>query len=98
MKWGAINWTLNLQSGTGDFLVLNSPPATGIDIVVGATGIDLNNESDLDATISGIEEVDITGSADDDTVSGAGSTATGAAATADIVFTGSDGRLLDKSC
>jgi hypothetical protein len=91
VDWGTINWTISLLTGSADDLFLDGStiaPADGFTATVGATGVDFNGDGDNDITLSGAENVDIAGSAGDDTVSGAGDTATGAAATADIGFTG----------
>jgi hypothetical protein len=91
VEWGTINWTLNLLSGTADEVSLDGSTvaaATAIDVVAGVTGIDLNNDGDLDATVSGVETLSVTGSAGDDSISGAGSTATGAVTTMNIDATG----------
>jgi len=86
-SWGTINWTINLGSGTGDVLDFadNSDAATGdLDIVLGANGIDLNNDGDLDVTVAGTEFYAAYLGGGDDTVSGAGSTATGGPFTGNI--------------
>ena len=86
-SWGTINWTINLGSGTEDVLDFadNSDASSGdLDIALGANGIDLNNDADLDVTVSGTEVFEAFLGGGDDTVSGAGSTATGGAFTGDL--------------
>jgi Ca2+-binding RTX toxin-like protein len=101
VSWGTINWTVNLGSNTtttpGDELVVdNSGGDDGLDTVFGASGIDLNNDSDLDVTTTGVESFTVngddgaTGTADD-TISGAGSTATGAAFATKLTINGDGG-------
>jgi len=101
VSWGTINWTVNLGSNTtttpGDTLVVdNSGGDDAIDTVFGASGIDLNNDGDLDVTTTAVEsftvngDVGVTGTADD-TISGAGSTATGAAFATKLTINGNGG-------
>jgi hypothetical protein len=78
IPWGAINWTINLASGTGDLLIVDtSVTPEDIDIALGASGIDLNNDGDLDVTVAATEDVEVFTDAGDDVIWGAGSTATG---------------------
>jgi len=92
--WGAINWTISLLTGTADEVLLDgsglaAPDA--LDVVAGASGVDLNNDGDLDATVAGVESLAVDGGTGDDSVSGGGSTATGAATTVDMDVTGGAG-------
>ena len=65
--------------------------SNALDIALGASGIDLNNDGDLDVTVAATEEVDVFGGASDDTIWGAGSTATGAAFTVHLEAFGGGG-------
>jgi Ca2+-binding RTX toxin-like protein len=79
VDWGTINWTVNLGSGDTDILDLEGFFSdTGLDLVMGASGIDLDNDGDLDVTYSGTEVFEVQGSnTEDDIISAAGSTVTG---------------------
>jgi Ca2+-binding RTX toxin-like protein len=59
---------------------------------LGASGIDLNNDDNLDVTLAAVEDVFVDGGDGDDTIWAAGSTATGAAFTVNLTATGGDGR------
>jgi len=93
VSWGTINWTINLPSGTGDFVTFDGSDLTtdDLDIALGASGIDLNNDDNLDVTLAAVEDVFVDGGDGDDTIWAAGSTATGAAFTVDLTATGGDG-------
>jgi Ca2+-binding RTX toxin-like protein len=111
VSWGTINWTVNLGSsattGPGDCVVApltdgdclivdNSGGDDALDTVFGASGIDLNNDGDLDVTTSSVESFNVegddgtTGTADD-VISGAGSTGTGAAFATRLTINGNGG-------
>lgn len=84
VNWGTINWTLDLggQSAVlpGDIVELNGSAAsatTELAVSVGSSGIDLNDDGDLDATVANVERIDVVGGADDDYLCGGGSTITG---------------------
>ena len=83
VSWGTVNWTINLGSDASDddFLYIDGffVDDGDMNVVYGASGIDLNGDDDLDITTAGIEDNETDGGDGDDTVSGAGSTATGAA-------------------
>jgi Ca2+-binding RTX toxin-like protein len=83
VSWGTVNWTINLGSDAfdDDFLYIDGffVDDGDMDVVYGASGIDLNGDDDLDITLAGVEDNETDGGDGDDTVSGAGSTATGAA-------------------
>ena len=83
VSWGTVNWTINLGSDVADndFLYIDgfNVDDGDMDVVYGASGIDLNGDDDLDVTTAGIEDNEADGGDGDDTISGAGSTATGAA-------------------
>ena len=96
-NWGTINWTVPLGTSGGDADVLavyNTPGTTALNTTVGVTGIDLTTDGDVDVSYSGVETIDIDGSYNDtvfDSISGAGDTVTGAAATTRLVVNGNDG-------
>jgi Ca2+-binding RTX toxin-like protein len=93
VSWGTINWTIDLPSGTGDFVTIDGSDLTAddLDIALGASGIDLNNDDNLDVTMATVEDVFVDGGDGDDTIWAAGSTATGAAFTVNLTATGGDG-------
>jgi Ca2+-binding RTX toxin-like protein len=96
VSWGAINWTISLgaDGAAGDSLVVTNAAATdaGMKLVAGASGIDLNNDADLDVTLAGVENFTFTGSTvKADTISAAGSTATGAAFATKVTINGGAG-------
>lgn len=93
-SWGKVNWTISLGSDNGTsfpngdrLLILDAattPPsshtATSLDLAMGANGIDLNNDGDLDVVVSGIEHYKVeSDSAGNDVINAGGSTITGAA-------------------
>jgi Ca2+-binding RTX toxin-like protein len=92
-SWGTINWTINLASGAGDFVVIDGADLTtdDLDIALGASGIDLNNDENLDVSLEAAEGVFVAGGDGDDTIWAAGSTATGAAFTVNLTAKGGDG-------
>jgi Ca2+-binding RTX toxin-like protein len=92
-SWGTINWTINLPSGTGDSFTIDGSDLTtdDLDIALGESGIDLNNDDNLDVSLAAVEDVFVDGGDGDDTIWGAGSTATGAAFTVNLIATGGDG-------
>ena len=94
VSWGTINWTINLGSDvTDDFLEIanNVVAADGVNVTLGASGIDLNTDGDLDVTVAGVEFTDGLGSNDDDTFSAAGDTATGAVYPTPVLLQGNGG-------
>ncbi len=93
VSWGTINWPINLASGTGDSVTIDGSDLTtdDLDIALGASGIDLNSDDDLDVTLAAVEDVFVDGGDGDDTIWAAGSTATGAAFTVNLTATGGDG-------
>ncbi|MGH2636373.1 MAG: hypothetical protein ACRDHU_09565, partial [Actinomycetota bacterium] len=79
IDWGAINWTLSLGfSIPADLVIENADGDAGIRVTVGASGIDLNTDGNLDVTYSRVGVLRVVGGPPADTLSGAGSTATGA--------------------
>jgi len=93
VSWGTINWMIDLASDTGDFVTIDGADLTtgDLDVVLGASGIDLNNDDNLDVTLAAVEDVFVDGGDGDDTIWAAGSTATGAAFTESLTATGGDG-------
>jgi Ca2+-binding RTX toxin-like protein len=94
VDWGAVNWTIDLGSDVLDadeVVVDNSGGDDSVDVAAGASGIDLNNDADLDVTHAGVELLTLTGGLEDDTLSAAGSTAAGAAFATDVTINGGAG-------
>lgn len=93
VSWGMINWMINLASGTSDSVSIDGAALTtdDLDIVLGASGIDLNNDDNLDVTLEAVEDVFVDGGDGDDTIWAAGSLATGAVFTVNLTATGGDG-------
>ena len=98
MDWEDINWTVNLGADAAapdDTLRIDGAGVTvasdDLEVTFGATGIDLNDDGDLDVTQSNVETFNVLGGAGDDTVWGAGSTATGALFTGDLTAVGNAG-------
>jgi Ca2+-binding RTX toxin-like protein len=97
IDWGAINFTVNLGGDTGagarDRLFIynaSTQEADALDLVLGANGIDLDDDADVDVTTAGVENFAIdSDSAGEDSISGAGNETTGAAFTLPIL--GTDG-------
>jgi hypothetical protein len=80
VHWGAINWTVDLGGGTDDVTLDGSlaTVATDLDTVAGASGIDLNDDDDLDVTLTNVESVTALGGDGDDYLCGsAGTTSVG---------------------
>ncbi len=94
VNWGTINWTIDLstQGATEkDTVVLDGSAATlttALDTVVGASGIDLNDDGDLDATVTGVELISMLGGDGDDYLCGGGSTITGGPTTIPMSIVG----------
>jgi len=95
----AFNLAMSTNGPAGDTLTIDGAP-TADDIVFGASGVDLTNDASVDVTTTGTENFAVNAGTGNDTVSGAGSGATGAAfATAlslnggagDDTLTGGDG-------
>jgi Ca2+-binding RTX toxin-like protein len=93
VSWGTINWPIDLAPGTGDVVTIDGSDLTTDDLhtTLGASGIDLNGDDDLDVTLAAVEDVFVDGGDGDDTIWAAGSTATGAAFTVNLTATGGDG-------
>jgi Ca2+-binding RTX toxin-like protein len=93
VSWGTINWPIDLASGSGDSVTIDGSDLTtdDVDITLGASGIDLNGDDDLDVILAGVEDVFVDGGDRDDTIWAAGSTATGAAFTVNLTARGGDG-------
>jgi Ca2+-binding RTX toxin-like protein len=90
-SWAKVNWSISLGAETatalpaGDKLYIYDAATThaaALDLAMGANGIDLNNDADLDVTVSGIEHYKVqSDSAGNDVINAGGTTATGAAFT-----------------
>jgi Ca2+-binding RTX toxin-like protein len=97
VDWGTVNWNINLGSDSAtssDEIYIDGFPLDAdnpIDVVWGVSGIDLNNDGDLDVSPSGVEIFEADGGDGDDSLSAAGSTATGAALAAKIALYGNAG-------
>jgi RTX calcium-binding nonapeptide repeat (4 copies) len=92
IDWGAINWTLDLGfSIPADLVIDNADGDAGIRVTAGASGIDLNTDGDLDVIYSGVGVLRVLGGALADTLSGAGSTETGAPTPTALELSGSSG-------
>jgi Ca2+-binding RTX toxin-like protein len=93
VSWGTINWPIDLASGTGDSVTIDGSDLTTdeLDIALGASGIDLNNDDDLDVTLAEVEDVYVDGGDGDDTIWATGSTATGNAFALNLTGKGGDG-------
>jgi Ca2+-binding RTX toxin-like protein len=92
VNWGAINWKIDLLAGT-DSLVLNGTALTA-DMdgpIVGASGVDLNDDGDLDATVAGVEGITINCGSGDDYVTGVGSTIAGGPTSIPLTILGGAG-------
>lgn len=107
VNWGAINWTIDLKGNTADTVDLDGSGAcagctpagtTDLDTVVGASGIDLNDDGDLDATVAGVENYTVEGDAGDDYLCGVGSTIAGGPTTIPMVLDGGIGAGYDDLC
>lgn len=86
IDWGDINWDIDVGTASGagleDFLMIDGSPmadGTALNIALGVDGIDLNNDGNLDlGPLVGFDDWRILGTPNDDTISAAGSSATGA--------------------
>lgn len=88
--FGSIVWTLASDGSLlEDFVIVAN--AAGSDVVVGATGVDLNNDGTLDVTHSGFETLTLVGAAGDDSLRADGSTATGAPFAGGVTIVGGAG-------
>ena len=93
VSWGTINWPIDLAPGTGDVVTIDGSDLTNDDLhtTLGASGIDLNGDDDLDVTLAAVEDVFVDGGDGDDTIWAAGSAATGAPFTVNLTARGGDG-------
>jgi Ca2+-binding RTX toxin-like protein len=98
VNWGTINWTIDLGAQgavlPGDIVELDGGAAsatTDLAVSVGASGIDLDDDGDLDATVANVERIDIVGGAGDDYLCGGGSTITGGPTTVAMNVNGGAG-------
>lgn len=83
VDWGSINWTVSLGPDLSDdqFEVINQIGDGPIHVVLGASGVDLNADGNLDVVVSGADKSSVSGSAfvnADDIVNAAGNATTGA--------------------
>jgi Ca2+-binding RTX toxin-like protein len=87
-----IPFTLAMGANTpaGDSLTIVGA-STADDIVLGASGIDLTNDGSVDVTPGGVENFTVNSGGGADTVSGAGSGATGAVFSTPLALNGGDG-------
>ncbi len=100
VKWGTINWKIDLKTGTSDTVIVDghlAPATTALDSVVGASGLDLTDDGDLDATVTGVDLIELVGGLGDDFLSGAGSTITGGPTTIPMTVLGGPGGYDDLS-
>jgi Ca2+-binding RTX toxin-like protein len=93
VSWSTINWPIDLASGTGDVVTIDGSDLTTdeLAIALGASGIDLNSDDDLDVTLAAVENVHVDGGDGDDTIWAAGSTTTGTAFTVKLTALGGNG-------
>jgi len=99
VDWAAINWKIDLKAGTTDTVFLDGTAATtDLDTVVGASGVDLNDDGDLDATVANVEAYTATGGTGDDYICGAGSTIAGGPTTIPMALNGGGGAGYDDLC
>ena len=82
-SWGKVNWTISLGTDLGaptpqDALFIYQAGLArtdALDLVMGANGIDLSNDGDLDVTVAGIENFKVqSDSTGEDVISAGGST------------------------
>lgn len=88
--YGSINWTINVDRGSDQTLGLAAGFA-GANVAVGASGIDLDGNGDLDVTAAGVQRLRLTGGSANDTLSAGGSVATGAPTAIPVTIEGGDG-------
>ena len=102
---GRINWTVDVGTSAtttpGDSFLIDGSAIlddTDLNVSFGVSGVDLNNDGDLDVAVSNFETYTVEGSplntpatTEDDNISGAGSTATGAAFASGLVIDGNGG-------
>lgn len=77
-------------ASVADSLTIAAPTA-GANITFGETGIDSNNDGDVDITAARVQTYTVNAGANNDAISAAGSTATGAVFTAPVNFNGNAG-------
>lgn len=92
---GDINWTISLGSDLTDVLEISNQgaavaPTNSIDVTLGASGIDLNSDANLDVTVSGVDTTEVFGGAANDTIWGEGDTTTGAPYPGKLIVDGGD--------
>ncbi len=84
-----IEFDVDLGAGTDTLMV--SGGAAVDHLVIGAGGIDMDDDDDADVTLAGVEKVTLAGGAGNDHLSGAGDDSTGAAWAAPLTLQGSVG-------
>jgi Ca2+-binding RTX toxin-like protein len=89
--WGATNWDVDLGGSPLDGIILiDAGATTGVAITAGDSGVDLNNDGDLDVTYAGIVELDVVvagaGTFSGSVVSAQGSQATGGPTTVHVAL------------
>lgn len=93
ISWGTINWTIALggQLFSDSLTIDNSGGDLPIHVVLGATGIDLNADGNLDVVTSGVQSFTVNGGPSDDIFSAAGDATTGSVLGAAVTANGNDG-------
>jgi len=93
ISWGTINWTIALggQLFSDSLTIDNSGGNLPIHIVLGATGIDLNADGNLDVVTSGVQSYTVNGGPGDDVISAAGDATTGTILGTFVTANGKDG-------
>lgn len=89
--FGTINWgpPFDVDGGAGETLTIDANDAADDNtIVLGASGIDLNGDGNLDVVHAGFEAFVVTGGPGADSLSANGSTATGAAFATAVTLAG----------
>jgi Ca2+-binding RTX toxin-like protein len=86
---GELAFAVDLGAGT-DRLIINGSGASDT-LTLGSSGVNLNNDTDRDVTVSGVEESQLIGLPGDDTLSAAGGLGTGSASALPVLISGDDG-------
>ena len=93
ISWGTINWTIALGGQLfSDLLMIdNSGGDLPIHVVLGATGIDLNADGNLDVVTSGVVSFTVNGGPGHDIISAAGDATTGSTFGTAVTVNANDG-------
>lgn len=92
IDWGPTKWSLELGFSIPSDLVLdNGGGDGGIDVIAGATGIDLDADGTLDVTYSGTGVLSVIGGPGADTISGSGDATTGGPVPIEVDLSGGPG-------